>query len=129
MKYIFSYLVLFAFVLQIGSRLAVLINFQVNKEYIVENLCENRDKPECCCEGSCQLAKELKKVEEAEGQTPADADKTKKEESENIALYCNALLEPRSKFSQNIVLISEIQFKLCKGFGLETFHPPGNFIS
>lgn len=87
MRSVFAYLILFAFSLQLGSRLYVLINFQVNKEYIAENLCEKKDEPESCCEGSCHLTKELVKIEESEQNAPATNDQSKKEKNEDPPLY------------------------------------------
>ncbi len=42
----------------------VYLDFELNKEYIIENLCENRFKPELNCNGQCYLAKQLHKVAE-----------------------------------------------------------------
>ncbi|MCF6223355.1 MAG: hypothetical protein L3J34_06460 [Flavobacteriaceae bacterium] len=39
-----------------------LIEFYSNKEYIINVLCENRDKPALACNGKCYLEKQLKKV-------------------------------------------------------------------
>lgn len=44
-------------------------NYVVNYDYIVENLCENRDKPELSCNGKCFLAKELSNTEKQPTQT------------------------------------------------------------
>lgn len=33
----------------------------VNYDYIVENLCENKEKPELMCNGKCYVSKELSK--------------------------------------------------------------------
>ena len=49
----------------------VLIHFMVNRTYIVEHFCENKDKPQLCCEGKCYLHKELKKIEPFESDTQA----------------------------------------------------------
>jgi hypothetical protein len=38
------------------------INYVANYEYISEELCENKDKPELECHGKCYLQKELKKT-------------------------------------------------------------------
>lgn len=38
-----------------------LIEYNVNKEYIANVLCENRDKPQLACEGKCYLKKQMKK--------------------------------------------------------------------
>lgn len=36
------------------------VGYELNKEYIVKNLCENREKPQLQCEGKCHLAKSVK---------------------------------------------------------------------
>lgn len=40
-----------------------LINYAVNYNYIVKNLCENRNIPQSTCKGKCYVAKELAKTE------------------------------------------------------------------
>ncbi len=42
----------------------VYLDFELNKDYIIKNLCENRFKPELKCNGQCYLAKQLHKVAE-----------------------------------------------------------------
>jgi hypothetical protein len=45
------------------SKLVVIVNFEIHKDYIAKNLCENRDKPKMCCHGKCQLKKQLSNTE------------------------------------------------------------------
>ena len=40
-----------------------LVNYAVNYEYIVKNLCEKRDIPQSTCKGKCYVEKELAKTE------------------------------------------------------------------
>ncbi|MFP3832245.1 hypothetical protein [Chryseobacterium sp. SIMBA_028] len=40
-----------------------LVNYVVNYDYIVNNLCENRDIPQSTCKGKCYVEKELAKTE------------------------------------------------------------------
>jgi hypothetical protein len=40
-----------------------LINYAVNYDYIVKNLCENRNVPQSTCKGKCYVEKELAKTE------------------------------------------------------------------
>ena len=42
------------------------LDYVLNFEYISNVLCENKDKPELNCHGSCHLTKELKKTLEDE---------------------------------------------------------------
>lgn len=48
-----------------------LLEYQLNKDYIVKELCENKDIVASCCEGSCYLDKKLKEAQDQEGTTPA----------------------------------------------------------
>jgi hypothetical protein len=68
------------------------VEYVANYEYIVNVLCENKDKPEMQCNGKCHLTKELAKEAGAEDDNPFN-NKTSKTEipqfiiSENIAEY------------------------------------------
>jgi hypothetical protein len=58
----------------------VYLDFELRKEYIVKNLCENRFTPQLHCNGKCYLAKQLQKVaqEQARNETEKQADNIKK---------------------------------------------------
>lgn len=45
------------------------VGYIINYDYIVKELCENRQKPELHCNGKCQLMKELAKASENEKPT------------------------------------------------------------
>ncbi len=49
----------------------MLVNYEVNLTYIIENFCENKNAPELKCEGKCHLKKELKKEQRKQEDTPA----------------------------------------------------------
>jgi hypothetical protein len=40
-----------------------LVNYAINYDYIVKNLCENRNIPQSTCKGKCYVEKELAKTE------------------------------------------------------------------
>ncbi|WP_228451940.1 hypothetical protein [Chryseobacterium sp. G0186] len=40
-----------------------LVNYAVNYDYIVKNLCEKREIPQSTCKGKCYVKKELAKTE------------------------------------------------------------------
>lgn len=42
----------------------VYLDFELRKDYIVQQLCQNRFKPELHCDGKCYLAKRLHKLAE-----------------------------------------------------------------
>lgn len=64
----------FIFVLMAGSflRLAKVLEFAVNYDFVVSELCEQRDEVVNTCNGSCHLSKSVKAVEETETETPAE---------------------------------------------------------
>jgi hypothetical protein len=46
------------------------LSFQLNRDFIVSNLCENRARPEMKCEGKCYLCKQLKSEEKKDQENP-----------------------------------------------------------
>jgi hypothetical protein len=58
----------------------VYLDFELRKEFIIKNLCENRFKPQLHCDGKCYLAKQLQKVAEdnARNETQKQSDTVKK---------------------------------------------------
>jgi hypothetical protein len=48
------------------SRLFVYAGFELNKEYIATQLCENKDKPLLHCDGHCYFMKKVKLAQEKE---------------------------------------------------------------
>lgn len=55
---------LFAISYQYMIKLGIIAYYELNKNYIAQNLCENRDKPQMKCCGKCYLRKQLKKAED-----------------------------------------------------------------
>lgn len=124
MRLIIVYSILLAFVLQLGNRLYVLVNFQINKEYIAENLCEKKDEPESCCEGSCHLAKELVKIEKEKEQTPSKPSESKKEKSGEFNMFSKELgvLDRVNSFMG--IIGHDQNDQTLNGFLKLPFHPP-----
>jgi hypothetical protein len=77
MKILVSLLLIVCLGCQSMARFSIMALYQVNKDYISKNLCENRAKPQMKCNGKCYLRKQLKKAEGAEhnGQQPTKSDK------------------------------------------------------
>lgn len=49
--------------------LAVIVHFQLNKEYIAKNICIQREIKNNCCKGSCDLNEKLSIVQESDNNT------------------------------------------------------------
>ncbi len=78
MKSAIAILLASVFLFHSASKLLIIANYEINKEYISKNLCENKAKPKLKCNGKCHLAKELKKQDKKEN-TPANSLKEKLE--------------------------------------------------
>jgi hypothetical protein len=61
-------LLVFLVAFQVFLKIAVVGYFNVNRDFITANFCENRNKPEMHCNGKCYLKKQLQKANESEGQ-------------------------------------------------------------
>lgn len=120
LKKIAVFSLLFIMLLQISGKLAVFAYYQINKKYISENLCENRNNPQLHCNGKCHLAKELAK-EENRRQSPNNTLKLEKD----LVLYSES-------YNFNLQLlnnekVSPVAFYLlipCSAPVNSTYHPP-----
>jgi hypothetical protein len=71
--------------LQPLSKLVLVAEYQVNKNYIAEFLCVNKSKPQLHCEGKCHLSKELKAAEAHEKNNPSPV-----KEKMEVLYFCQA---------------------------------------
>ena len=99
---------------------AMWVNYEMNIEEITDLFCENTDKPELNCHGTCHLKKQ---IISSEGQDPIES---------NTLFYLNEIqLFSSSETSNLIVLIDEeinhqsfigLNYSYLEGKSL--FHPP-----
>lgn len=98
-----------------------LLDFSVNKNFIVNNLCENRLKPDMHCGGKCYLNKQLAKSNEA--REPGD-------QKGSIKNLVNDLFAPANKpyilnLEETQVFASQFDVHLVTSqFADNIFHPP-----
>ncbi len=71
MKFITVSILILLLLSQTFSACFVVMAFRLNREYIANNLCENRTKPQLNCKGNCVLMKKMKQEAEKEKQAPA----------------------------------------------------------
>ena len=65
-----SAIILFVALTMLLKPLWPVADYIVNYDYIVNVLCENKDKPQLNCDGKCYLAKQLAKELEDDGKNP-----------------------------------------------------------
>lgn len=119
MKYFISIALVFSFLLQNVSKLIIVINFQINQEYIAKNLCVNRDKPDSCCEGKCELKKQLDE-EDKKQELPANTFKDKFEKQNYYSPTMSVLNANSSEATPNFKYLSYITDSGLR----QVFHPP-----
>jgi hypothetical protein len=113
----------FLFLLQSFTRTFIIVNYQVNKDYISNVLCENKEKKAMHCEGKCHLKKELDKEEKNES-TPTGSSKEKFE----ITLY-NSIHEEKIVFEEVTVKpVFAYTANLTDKVVVPVFHPPGSIV-
>lgn len=69
MKKLLAIILAFSIISQNLVNVAIGIYYHVNKEYITQQLCENRNNPQIHCNGHCYLSKQLQKAEKGEKQS------------------------------------------------------------
>jgi hypothetical protein len=113
-----SITLLICFSIQSISKLVIVLNYQINKDFISKNLCVNRDEPDSCCHGKCELKKQLDEDEKRQNDATTNKDKFEKEQ------LCQAW---RSNFfnanvKADLIITSQTQKPLQ--FFNSVFHPP-----
>jgi hypothetical protein len=124
MKYrIFAYIQLVILVFYILRPVFPFIEYAINKDFIVKNLCINRDKPLSCCEGKCHLAKQLKKSNDSNND-PKDKNTNKKIQNEETKEFlCIPVTIPKI-FETGLVLQPFPMTIVSQIFSAAIFVPP-----
>lgn len=120
MKNLYFILALFLFV----KPIIPVFEYIVNYDFIVKELCENKEKPELACNGKCHLMKELAKANDSDKPLSTDKKEASKQPIEVLFL---------EKFPVDFQLFTYKEVKKINSFysnlyqnttTLSTFHPP-----
>lgn len=121
MKRVFLISLLALILLHSFGKVFIVLDYQLQKEYIIEFLCINRDKPELQCEGKCHLKKELKKSEQSDKQ---ENEKARKQQLP-VTLYCQALFRlPAHDASHTVSPATPYRIGHPLNTAFAVFHPP-----
>jgi len=71
-----AYLLIFSLATVNFSRFFVVAGFELNRNYIAANLCENRDKPAVHCDGKCYFAKKMKQADDKQASDERQSQKS-----------------------------------------------------
>ena len=120
MKFIFTTMLALIVLLQSMSGTLLVVKYQVQKKYIAQKLCENRNNPSKGCAGKCYLKKMLKQAEEDEKALPGNI----KEKMETSYVLQIPLL---ISFDSTIPAISPVynyKFFVPQAPSIADFQPP-----
>ena len=114
-----SIVLLFSLLLANCSSVFVYVGFEVNKQFIVAELCVNKDKPEMHCNGKCYLMKKLKQAQDKEQKQERQAQKPQVQD----ALIETPMVFRRYAFSE-LELHIPVSTGMPKSIRNSIFHPP-----
>jgi len=97
-------------------------HFYLNNNFIVNNICINRNTPEVECNGKCYLKKSIKENQEQEKKIPNPA----KEKKSNFVFFpiSKNLLSNTSTEENSQQLINFFIHNYSFSYHKEIFHPP-----
>jgi hypothetical protein len=116
----FAIILVFCILVQASTRILILLDFEVRRDFIKEVLCMNRDKPEIKCEGKCFLSGQLEKEKEQHKEFPGKL----KAENENFQIFYHnslELLQNSINISKKSAFNSPVFNSLIQNL---IFHPP-----
>ena len=103
------------------------LDFEIRRDYIIVNLCENRDRPQLNCNGKCYLAK---KIAEAKKQEEKQAESDYLNKLFSAATDLSVLFSSDFTRSEFVFLPqNQVKFSYITAFRpfqhiQEIFHPP-----
>jgi len=97
------------------------IEYALNKDYIVKNLCINRDKPKSCCAGKCHLKKELAKNDTSENE---GKNNSKNPQQKQISEFLKTQNKQYHPIERTFVQVALTQSRLPINAGSSIFVPP-----
>lgn len=99
------------------------LEYALNKNFIMQQLCENRTRPELNCEGRCYLNKRLAKTEEPRPPVPAPVPQKSNSEWDALHLRLSDIAIAYVEFVHSLPR-HENSPAPKTNFSTEIFHPP-----
>lgn len=123
LKKTLAILLSFVLLLPILVKLDILIDFKLNQDFIAKVLCINKEVPETTCNGKCYLSKQIKKVDNQQGQ---QAPNNKNEKPEILYYFVDSFYNKLQKpvdysIVNNNFFLTEIH---ASNVVSNIFHPP-----
>lgn len=111
------------------AKSVVFLHWKINQSEIIQNFCENKDKPEMACNGKCHLSKEILKIDQPSSE----------EKSNPLQLTCfnfqfSPFIVSIEPFKLERVRVHQLEYTIsyvfhyCAEFNPQIFHPPAQLF-
>jgi len=120
LKTISSIFLLFIILIQTFTSFVYDAAYCLNKNFIAENFCVNKDKPATHCNGHCYLSKQKEKEQDSDKQAPEN----KKDKVEFSAYELPGEVTAEFNFTEINHCYNESVNALLHGYSSSIFHPP-----
>lgn len=114
-----SLFLIFTLGFQCLSKLSLIAYYNINIEYIIQELCENKDKPQLNCNGKCYLKKKLNEANKNEEQAAGSLKRL-----ELPVFICNSSYFKIIQYSDITILPNYLKDLYSLSLGELIFHPP-----
>ena len=91
------------------------LDFEIRRDYIVKNLCINRNRPQMHCDGKCYLAKKIAALEEQE-KRQAERD------------YMSQILDHVLDYQDQVTVPPQISYQVHSPLSFNYVSPPSTRI-
>jgi hypothetical protein len=108
---------------QLSGRYLVMFEYYLNKAYITEKFCVNKDKPKLQCNGQCHLRKQINEEEKRDQSNPERRADNKSEVFYDASFYVNDITPAYATISVAYNNPNAIGVPVDQSFTI--FHPPG----
>lgn len=105
------------------AKLGIVAWYEINKDYVADVLCINKDKPELNCKGKCYLKKQLNKTDEQQNSQDGKVVDTKIEIAEYVPASIKYDVQEYYTVS-NQSFSAHYQDDSSQDFTRDIFHPP-----
>lgn len=126
MKNIITYILLLAILTQPLRQIGIIASFKIRQAEIAAKLCENLNKPELDCAGTCYLKKQLNDLQKEEQKLPDTIKKTE------ITWFYSPVFSLQIPYYQVVNQKIENNYfyknRIAQGYSYAIFHPPSHSI-
>jgi hypothetical protein len=127
MKYrLVAILQLFIMVFYLARPILPYIEYAVFKDYIVKNLCVERDKPKSCCLGKCHLKKQI--VKSSEKSDTEEKNSNRKILSQEVQEFLISTFSIPKATEKSLFRLANIEIIITNQVISSIFVPPKTFV-